>query len=122
MENSKQGKSQPKLKAFKTIQKNFAMIGISPKLAAQSYPLNARVSLGLLLGILGMTFICVYTFKDANTFFEYTQSVCQLSIGLLIFSALAILILKVEKLFEFIDRCDSILNAGKWNFTLKRYG
>lgn len=39
-----------KLRAFKTIQRNFALIGITPKLASQSYPLNVAylVSVGFL--------------------------------------------------------------------------
>lgn len=114
-----QKNSQPKLKAFRAIQKSFATIGISPELATQSYPLNRRILLGFLLIISGTISICVYIFNDAKTFFEYTQSICHASIGLLIFFALSILILKVEILFEFIDRCDNILNTGKLNFNFK---
>lgn len=118
MENPTQESAQPKLKAFKTVQKNFAMIGISPELLTQSYPLNGKILMSFLLIISGITFVCVYLFTEAKTFFEHTQSICNASIGLLIFFALAILILKVEKLFEFIDRCDSILNTRKWNLNL----
>lgn len=101
------------MKLFKTTQKNFAMIGITPELVTQSYPINWKICMGFL--ILGSAFISAfaYVFNYADTFFEYTQSIF---IGFVVAFAISILlipILKVEKLFEMINRFDSISNMSK---------
>lgn len=115
MEYSNQAIPQRKLKAFKTIQKYFALIGINQKLATQSYPLlNGRILMGFLLLSMGIICVSAQIFTDAETFFEYTQSVYMVSDGFLMISALLILSLKVGKLFEIINCCDSMLNMSKF--------
>lgn len=106
----------PKLKAFKMIRKTFVVMGIGPTLATQSYPLNGRIMFGFLLLCSGTTFSCVYIFNDAETFSDYTQSVYILSAGIICTVVLIILILKVEKLFDLINRFDSTINMSKWKF------
>lgn len=115
VENCKQEKSKrqplPKLKAFESIQFHLATVGITPCLANQSYPINGSISYGFLL--LGS---CIYfSFKfliyDAETYIEYTQSVFAGSLATLILLALIIIILKVQKLFEFIHSCENSFNT-----------
>lgn len=116
METPVQEKPQlkiPELRAFKSIQKNFAMAGISRELMIQSYPLNERIVTGFLLLSSTLVFICVYILNDAETFFEYTQSIYIASVATLFIFALFILIMVLENVFEFIDRCDCILNTSK---------
>lgn len=116
MENSKQKALQfdfPEMKPFKTVLKNFATMGISPKLVTQSIPLNGKILMRLSALTAGVSFIGVYVIKEANTFVEYTQSTFLAAAGSLVILLLLILILKVEKLFEFINRCDSMLNTSK---------
>lgn len=100
----------PKIEAFKAVKKSFAMLGFSPKLAAQSHPLNGRILFGVLLLGLLITITIVHIFNYAGTFFEYTQSIYSASAELLVFFALTILILQVQKLYECIDCFDSMLN------------
>lgn len=102
-----------KLKAFKTIQKNFAIIGINRELLKQSYPFNWRIFITLLELGLGVGFVSTYAIKYANTFIEYTQSTFLGSAGALVFVMLLFVIHKVEKLFEFIGRCDVAINTSK---------
>lgn len=103
----------PKLKAFRTIQKHFALMGINPKLMTQSYPINGHVLKYLLSLIVGLTFICVYICYNVDTFAEYTQFFFVGSAGLLVIFALLIAIFKVKKLFEFINHFDGILNTSE---------
>lgn len=115
MENSKQKHLQvksPNHKVFQLTQKYFATAGIVPNLAIQPYPLNGKISIGFLL--LGSSLICnfKYTFYEARTFVEYTQSIYMCSIAALIIFALVIIILKVEKLFEFINGCEKLINTS----------
>lgn len=109
MENSK----FPKMKVFKSIQKNLAITGIGPKLVTQPYPLNGRILMGFLLLGFGNTFTCVFIGNYAKTFSEYTQSTYFLSAEILFIFALIIVILKVENLFEFINCCDCMLNISE---------
>lgn len=102
-----------KLKVFETIQKKFAMAGISPKLVGQSYPFNGRILVCFLLFSSAFVFVYVYMFKYAETFSEYTQSVFLGAGAILFILLLLILILKVDKLFEFIDCCDIVFNKSK---------
>lgn len=113
MENLKPKKPQPKLKAFKAIQKNFAIAGISPKLVTQSYLLNWKILQCFLLLWSATAFMCVHTINYAETFSEYTQTIYMGSAAIIVIFALLILILKVKKLFEFVDRCDSMLNMSE---------
>lgn len=110
----------PKMKAFKTIQQNFAMAGINQKLLTQPYPLNWEILFSFFILTSFLISIGVNMCKSAKSFIEYTQSITVGSGVLLIIFALIILILEVKKLFEFIDRCDSMLNTSKWNSKFKR--
>lgn len=107
MENSNKLQS-PKLKAFETIQKNLASVGITPALASQSYPFNATIFYGFLK--LGSAVYCtsIFIIFDAETFVEYTQSIYVDSLAMLIIFALLIVILKVERLFKYISGNDLV--------------
>lgn len=123
MEISSQENPQSTLKAFETIQMNLAMAGFDRKLAAQSVPLNGKILMCFLLLGLGITFISVHTFNYAETFFEYTQSVYMTTSGIFITMTLIVLILKVQKIFEFINCCNNFINTSKLNFkaTQRKY-
>lgn len=114
MEKSKREKNPKlKMKPFKTIQENFAIIGISPKLLTQVYPVNWRIFTTLLRLGLGVSFVSMYVIIYANTFIEYTQSVFLGSAGALVFVILLCIIIKAKRLFEFIDCNDATINRSK---------
>lgn len=121
MENAKtQENSQPKppkLRAFKTVQQKFSKAGISPLLAHQAYPFNEKIFMGILLLSTGVASLCVYNLNNDETFAEYIQSIYLESAGIFIIFVLITLILNVEKLFEFIDRCDALLNTSEWKMS-----
>lgn len=103
----------PKIIVFKSIQEKFTVVGISPKLATQPYPLNKRIVTCFLLLSTAMTFICVYIFNYAKTMVEYMQSINMAADGFLMTFALTILVSHAKKLFEFINRCDAIVNTSE---------
>lgn len=116
MQNSNQENLQPtlpRLKAFKTIRKRFLTVGISPKLLTQSHPINGTILSYLLILGTAITFIAVYVFNYAESFFEYIQSMFMGSTAFLVVSAFTILIFKVENLFDYMDRCEDMLNSCK---------
>lgn len=101
------------MKPYKTIQENFAIIGINRKLLTQSYPFNWRIFITLLELTAGVGFVSMYVIKYANTFIEYTQSIFLGSAGTLVAILLLCIIIKAEKLFEFIDRNEIMINTRK---------
>lgn len=103
----------PIMRSFKTVRKNFAWLGICPELVQQSYPFNLRVIMALTVIAAGVSFVGLYVYNDAETFIDYTQSVFVAAAGSLVLFLQLILVFKVEKLFEFIDRCDAMLNQSK---------
>lgn len=105
----------PRLAAFKTVQEKFHWAGISPELVTQSYPLNGRIFIGFLLLCSVNISICLGIFNGGDSFSQYTLSICMVSASGLYIGALVISILNVGRLFEFIVRCDSMLNISKTN-------
>lgn len=103
----------PKLTAFKAVRRKFAVVGITPELVAQSYPLNGRIFIGLLLFSSAIVCICLDIFKDNKPFAEYTRSINVATADGLLISVLVISILNVERLFEFIVHCESVVNISK---------
>lgn len=99
------------MKVFQAIQSNFAIVGINPIVAKQPYPFNVKIVLGILL--LGSAIVCnlLYVIDDAETFAEYTQTIYICSVSCLILSALIITILKMKKVFEFINYTDELTNT-----------
>lgn len=120
-------KSQlPKMHSFQLTQKNFAMAGIHRSLVTQAYPINLKISLGFVILNAGAIFTLIFTFFDAKTFAEYTQTIYLFSLVALIIFALLIVVFKVDKLFEFIDTCIGIVNTSEYqnpdyNFQFKNY-
>lgn len=108
MENSQ----LPKAKILEHIKKNLAIAGIVPNLVTQSYPLNGKILLGFLT--LGISIICnlMFTFCEAKTFIEYTQSICIGAFMYIVNFGLFNLILNVEKLFKLFEGCENIINTS----------
>lgn len=112
MENSRQKRAKPKSpkpKVFQMVQQKFAIAGITPSLSNQPYRFDGSISMGFL--IVGLFMVCnfKYTFYEAKTFIEYTQTIYMGSLAALIIFALAIIILNVDKLFQFINDCGNLV-------------
>lgn len=116
MENLNQTNSKsklPKCKAFEIPLKNFAALGIRPALAMQAYPLNGRILMGFL--ILGCAIFCTFAFVfyDAKTFAENVQSMYMGSFTILTIFCLLTMIRHVERFFEYISKCNELINTSK---------
>lgn len=104
---------KPKLKPFEKVQKNLATAGITSNLLDQSHPFNGTILYGFLK--LGSAIYCtaIFIIHDADTFGEYTQSVCACSFEILIIFALLIIVLKAKKLFKLINSVDALVNTSE---------
>lgn len=99
------------MKVFQAFQSNFAIVGINPIVAKQPYPFNVKIVLGILL--LGSAIVCnlLYVIDDAETYAECTQTIYVCSVSCLVLSTLIITILKMKKIFEFINYTDELTNT-----------
>lgn len=118
MESSEQMKNPSKrraskIKVFQLAREKFAILGIIPELAVQPYPLNRKILLGF--SILGLSSGCIFefTFYEAKTFIEYTQSSYMGSYMVTIIFALFIITFKMEKIFELFDDCENLINTSE---------
>lgn len=107
MENSQQTKSsKPQLiKIFQLTQKTFATIGISSEW-------NKNIFIGF--SIVSISIICIFkfTFYEAQTFAESTQSMYMGSVAIVIILILFIFVLKAEEFYELINDCENIVNTS----------
>lgn len=103
----------PKLRVFQLIQKKFATVGISPNLVTQSYPLNGKVILGILLLTISFSCNLMFFFYKAKTFAEYTESMHMSSMAALISLIFVIVLLNVRKLFDLINDCENVANSSE---------
>lgn len=96
---------------FQLVQENFSTLGISKTQSAYSF--RIKVVIGYLL--LGTDFIIhlKFLFDEANSFKEYSECIFTTSITVMGLWSYAILIHKREKLLEFIDKCENMLNLFK---------
>lgn len=110
-----------KMEIFQLAQQKFATIGINRELALQPYRLNDTLLMGF--SMLGLSTVCIFefTFLEAKTFSQYTQSSYMGSYMVTIILALLIIIFKVAKLFELINECEDLVNTseGRININLR---
>lgn len=114
MENFKQENPQSRLKILQTVEKKIVATGIDRNLMNQSFPFNGKILLGFVILNLGLISMFVYVFNCAQTLAEYAQSIYMSSIGVLVFTALIIILLNVKKLFNLIDSCEDLVNTCKF--------
>lgn len=117
MENSRKSHDQsnfPKMKIMQFVQKILATAGISRTLAAQAYPLDRKISIGLLILVATLASNILYIIHVANSFFEYTQAGYMISMAIVAASFLLILVLKANRLFELIENFENLINTSEY--------
>lgn len=103
----------PKIRIFQLMQKYLATIGIDLELASQPYPLNRKIFVGFMTLCFMIVTIFKYTFYEARTLSEYTQSSYMFSFAVVVMLYLLITILRMKKLAELFDDCGNIVNTRK---------
>lgn len=111
MNNVEDGTSQSnisKIKIFHTIKKDLSVIGI-----IERRPMNANILLSSLMLASAIAIELIYIFKEAETFFQYTQSIYMCSAFILAFSSLMIMVLHLNELFKIINDFECVANTSK---------
>lgn len=102
-----------KMKILQITQGSFTSLGIGPHLLTREYPLNGNILIGFLLLISAMVCCFSFTFFEAKTFDEYTQSVYMGAATILYVFILAINIFNVENYCTIIDGLENIINTSE---------
>lgn len=108
-----------KLQPFEMARKTFATAGITPNLVDQSYPFNGTILYGFVMLVSAIYCTSIFIIHDAETFGEYTQSVCAYSFVILVIFSLLIVVLKVKKLYELINSFDVLVNTSECTLPLE---
>lgn len=99
-----------KMKIFVTAKENF----ISMDLDANKRTFHLKQSLHILHGFTATVLQILYILFDANTPREYMNSILNSTIGILCHLAYWSVIFKTTSIYNFIDRCETIINGSRF--------
>lgn len=109
--------SESKMKVFQTIQKQFAILGISsPRPPIQKYPFNERIYFGFLLFGCSTVSKFVYIFHVASGFIEYVECVSVISGSIIIIVCFGAIVFRKSTIFESVDLMEKLLDASESPF------
>lgn len=96
------------MQLFQTIRRGFAFLGVSSLQSMQTNPFNRRNVATLFSFILTIAAYNIYLFRVASTFWEYTINIYSNSATFLAVGCYVIVILKMRKIFQVIDKCEKV--------------
>lgn len=102
------------MEILQTVQKNYAILGISPPHHSnQRLSFNKKVLFGF-LSIGSLIFSqAMFIFYVASGFMEYMDSICAISATIVVFICFATIVLRKTKLFEMIENIKKQIGASK---------
>lgn len=102
------------MKIFRTIQKQYAVLGISAsEQLIQKYAVSGKELVGFLLfGCLIISQL-IYIFRVANGFMEYIVCICSVSGGIIVFVCFAAIVFEKVTVFACIDSIEKLIDISK---------
>lgn len=107
------------MKILRTVQKNYAILGISPSNKSNKiYPFSIRIILGLLF--FGCLFVLqlVYFFYEASNFMEYMECIGSIYATVALTVCLLATVYRNAKLFESIVSTEKLIDTSKFALNL----
>lgn len=101
------------MKLFKSIQKHFAVVGISSRHANQKHLLNAKNVTATIIFGLTFTVKAMYLVHGAEQFEEYIAALFVVTALVSITVCFAIFIWKMPNVFQLIDTFEKTVNESK---------
>lgn len=99
---------------FQTIQKNLAVIGITPKQQREHQKLNSRQIIFIAITAIDITSIFFYISLETNGIAEYMDIIFSLTVVVGIIMAFISIILKKDKGFNTMERSDEELTFSEF--------
>ena len=104
------------MKIFQTIQKQYAMMGISPTHPwTQKSLFNKKIAFGLLLFAYCIVSQMVFILHVASGFMEYMEAICSSSATVIMFICFVAIVLRKTKLFESIENIEKLIDTSEPN-------
>lgn len=99
------------MKFFQSIQRIFLNLGIVSNQSMQTRSINA---IYLLIYLLTCIFLSIFLFYEANNIEEYMDGGFLLTISISIMFCYTILLVKMEKIFNYIDSAEKIVEQSEY--------
>lgn len=107
-----------KLKILQLVQENFAVLGFSSVQSKQIFENSWKILLTNLIFVAYITSICVFLFRVAENFKEYTQTMFMLISAINGYLTYLFFIWKIKNWFESIVFLEKIVNKSSYTITL----
>ena len=102
------------MKIFQTIQRNYAILGISPEqLTHPKFLFNGKMLMCFLFSIFYMLSSFAYIFYVATTFEQYIECITTAFGGIIISICIGAVVFKMNKLFEIIKNVEDFTAMRK---------
>ena len=106
-----------KMKLFQSVQKSFAVLGITPNESIRTDPYNRNIWKSFIVYSLTNVLNFAFFFLEANSFREYTEILFVYSCTMTIFIGFAIAAIQKKKLFNYINNCEKTINESEFDFS-----
>lgn len=100
-----------KMKLYQSVQRSFAMLGIHRNHLRQNHLLNGKILAVSFVYWTGIILLCLS--YNTPSFMEYTAVMFESSVLIFNMTCHTVLIFKMEKLFQLIDKCENIIDERK---------
>lgn len=102
-----------RMKLFRSTQKSFAALGITPNQCVQMHAFNGKNLTILFLYLLSCIFFFVYFFYVANNFREYVISIYMTSAAVVVAINYTTLVYHSLNVFKFIKNVEKMIDTSK---------
>lgn len=102
-----------KMELFPSIQRQLATMGVGLHQLTQKYRLNPTILTIFFSYTCKIISDCLFIYYEAHTFQDYTESFYVTSTDVLVASCYAIIVFRVDGLFQLIHSCAEIVSSSK---------
>lgn len=101
------------MKILQKVQKQFALVGISPSSDHSTELFNKKIFVGFFLYGYPIVSQIIYIVQVANGFIEYVECVCATAASTIVFVCFASIVLRKAAVFKLIDDVEKLIDTSK---------
>lgn len=101
------------MKHFRSVCNSFAILGIYPNPSHRKYPFNIKILMVFLCYSLTIISCCIYVFRNALSFEEYSDLIFRISLLCVIVAVYAVFVFKMNEFFHMLNTCEQIVDKSK---------
>lgn len=112
-ENQRDKMDGNRMKVFREIQSNLAILGITEDQSTQNHPFNGKILMGMLISSYSIISHFLYILHEAKGFDKYIECICSTSASILIATCFGAMVFKLATLFKLIERKVDLIATRK---------